>query len=65
MTILKTNVLKTKKEEYIEENGEMSTYTLLYIPNNETTRALLYAEQISILEHNQREGAQIVEDLGE
>lgn len=61
--ILKTEILKTEKEEYIEENGEISTYTLLHIPNNETTRALLYADDIYILERTQRESGQIVESL--
>ena len=32
MEIVKTRVLKTEKQEVVEENGEISQYTLLYLP---------------------------------
>ena len=43
MEIVKTRVLKTEKQEVIEENGEISQYTLLYLPANNDNKRLLYS----------------------
>ena len=40
MEIIKTRVLKTEKQEVIEENGEITQYTLLYLPASDDNRRL-------------------------
>ena len=63
MEIVKTRVLKTEKQEVIEENGEITQYTLLYIPANNYNRRLLYSEDVLIISHTQREGSELTMEL--
>ena len=63
MEIIKTRVLKTEKQEVIEENGEITQYTLLYLPANDGNRRLLYSEDVLIISHTQREGSELTMEL--
>ena len=63
MEIIKTRVLKTEKQEVIEENGEITQYTLLYIPANNYNRRLLYSGDVLIISHTQREGSELTMEL--
>ena len=63
MEIIKTRVLKTEKQEVIEENGEITQYTLLYIPANSCNRRLLYSGNVLIISHTQREGSELTMEL--
>ena len=63
MEIIKTRVLKTEKQEVIEENGEITQYTLLYLPASNDNRKLLYSENVLIMSHTQREGSELVMEL--
>lgn len=63
MEIIKTRVLKTEKQEVIEENGEITQYTLLYLPASYDNRRLLYSEDVLIISHTQREGSELTMEL--
>ena len=63
MQIIKTRVLKTEKQEVIEENGEITQYTLLYLPASDDNRRLLYSEDVLIISHTQREGSELTMEL--
>ena len=63
MEIIKTRVLKTEKQEVIEENGEITQYTLLYLPASDDNRSLLYSEDVLIISHTQREGSELTMEL--
>lgn len=63
MEIIKTRVLKTEKQEVIEENGEITQYTLLYLPASNDNRRLLYSEDVLIISHTQREGSELIMEL--
>ena len=63
MEIIKTRVLKTEKQEVIEENGEITQYTLLYLPAGNDNRKLLYSEDVLIISHTQREGSELTMEL--
>ena len=63
MEIIKTRVLKTEKQEVIEENGEITQYTLLYLPASDDNRRLLYSEDVLIIYHTQREGSELTMEL--
>ena len=63
MEIIKTRVLKTEKQEVIEENGEITQYTLLYLPASDDNRRLLYSEDVLIISHTQREGSELTMEL--
>ena len=63
MEIIKTRVLKTEKQEVIEENGEITQYTLLYLPVSNDNRRLLYSEDVLIISHTQREGSELTMEL--
>ena len=63
MEIIKTRVLKTEKQEVIEENGEITQYTLLYIPVSSDNKRLLYSEDVLIISHTQREGSELTMEL--
>ena len=63
MEIIKTRVLKTEKQEVIEENGEITQYTLLYLPASDDNRMLLYSEDVLIISHTQREGSELTMEL--
>ena len=63
MEIIKTRVLKTEKQEVIEENGEITHYTLLYLPASDDNRRLLYSEDVLIISHTQREGSELTMEL--
>ena len=63
MEIVKTRVLKTEKQEVVEENGEISQYTLLYLPANNDNKRLLYSEDVLIISHTQREGSELTMEL--
>ena len=65
MEIIKTRVLKTEKQEVIEENGEITQYTLLYLPASDDNRRLLYSEDVLIISHTQREGSELTMELDE
>lgn len=65
MEIIKTRVLKTEKQEVIEENGEITQYTLLYLPASNDNRKLLYSEDVLIISHTQREGSELTMELDE
>lgn len=65
MEIIKTRVLKTEKQEVIEENGEITQYTLLYLPASNDNRRLLYSEDVLIISHTQREGSELTMELDE
>ena len=65
MEIVKTRVLKTEKQEVIEENGEITQYTLLYLPASNDNRKLLYSEDVLIISHTQREGSELTMELDE
>ena len=63
MEIIKTRVLKTEKQEVIEENGEITQYTLLYLLASDDNRRLLYSEDVLIISHTQREGSELTMEL--
>ena len=63
MEIIKTRVLKTEKQEVIEENGEITQYTLLYLPASNDNRKRLYSEDVLIISHTQREGSELTMEL--
>ena len=63
MEIIKTRVLKTEKQEVIEENGEITQYTLLYIPASSDNKRHLYSEDVLIISHTQREGSELTMEL--
>ena len=63
MEIIKTRVLKTEKQEVIEENGEITQYTLLYITASSDNKRLLYSEDVLIISHTQREGSELTMEL--
>ena len=63
MEIIKTRVLKTEKQEVIEENGEITQYTLLYLPASDDNRRLLYSKDVLIISHTQREGSELTMEL--
>ena len=63
MEIIRTGVLKTEKQEVIEENGEITQYTLLYLPASDDNRRLLYSEDVLIIFHTQREGSELTMEL--
>ena len=63
MDIVKTRVLKTEKQEVVEENGEISQYTLLYLPANNDNKRLLYSGNVLIISHTQREGSELTMEL--
>ena len=63
MEIVKTRVLKTEKQEVVEENGEISQYTLLYLPANNDNNRLLYSGNVLIISHTQREGSELTMEL--
>ena len=63
MEIIKTRVLKTEKQEVIEENGEITQYTLLYLPASDDNIRLLYSEDVLIISHTQREGSELTMEL--
>ena len=63
MEIIKTKVLKTEKQEVIEEHGDITQYTLLYIPASSDNKRLLYSEDVLIISHTQREGSELTMEL--
>ena len=63
MEIIKTRLTKTEKQEVIEENREITQYTLLHLPANNYNRRLLYSEDVLIISHTQREGSELTMEL--
>jgi hypothetical protein len=56
MNFLNSKVIKTEKQEVIDNNGEITTTVLLHLPGTDENRKLLYSEDILILAKSQREG---------
>ncbi len=56
MTIVKTKVIKTEKQEEIDEDGNIITYVKIHLPATDKNNSLLFSKNIYIIAHSQREG---------
>ena len=57
MEVVYSSVLKTEKQEIINENGDIEEYTLLYLPSTAENNKMLFADDILVLSYTQREGS--------
>jgi hypothetical protein len=63
MQVLNSKVIKTEKQEYIDENGNINTYVNLYIPATDENNKLLFSRNIFAISYSQREGLAIPLEL--
>jgi hypothetical protein len=57
METIYSSVLKTEKQEVINENGDIEEYTLLYLPSTAENNKMLFADDVLVLAYTQREGS--------
>lgn len=63
MEVIYSSVLKTEKQEIINENGDIEEYTLLYLPSTAENNKMLFADDILVLSYTQREGSAVKMEL--
>ena len=49
MTIVKTKVIKTEKQEEIDEDGNIVTYVKIHLPATDKNNSLLFSKNIYII----------------
>ena len=63
MTIVKSKVIETEKQEEIDKDGNIVTYVKLHLPATDKNNSLLFSKNIYIIAHSQREGLAIPMEL--
>lgn len=63
MKVIKSKVIKTEKQEELDENGNIVSYTVISLPAIGDNDSLLFSKNIFVISHSQREGLAIPMEL--